>query len=42
MQALGSGSKYTVNPPPYALRDPKIDGKQVLFVCRINHIAKFG
>jgi hypothetical protein len=35
-------TKYTGNPPPYALRDPKIDEKRVLFVCRIDRIATFG
>jgi hypothetical protein len=29
-------------PPPYSLRDPKIDEKRVLFVCRIDGIATFG
>ena len=27
---------------PYALRDPKIDEKRVLFVCDIDRIATFG
>jgi Pyridoxamine 5'-phosphate oxidase len=35
-------TKYTGNPPPYALRDPKIEEKRVLFVCRIDRIATFG
>ena len=35
-------TKYTGNPPPYALRDPKIDEKRVLFFCRIDRIATFG
>ncbi|HTW68348.1 MAG TPA: pyridoxamine 5'-phosphate oxidase family protein [Acetobacteraceae bacterium] len=35
-------TKYTGNPPPYALRDPSIDEKRVLFVCRIDRIATFG
>ena len=35
-------AKYTGNPPPYGLRDPKIDEKRVLFVCRIDRIATFG
>ena len=35
-------TKYTGNPPPYALRDPKIDEKRVLFVCRIDRVATFG
>jgi PPOX class probable F420-dependent enzyme len=35
-------TKYTGNPPPYGLRDPKIDEKRVLFLCRIDRIATFG
>jgi hypothetical protein len=35
-------TKYTGQPGPYALRDPKIDEKRVLFFCRINHVATFG
>jgi PPOX class probable F420-dependent enzyme len=35
-------TKYTGNPPPYALRDPAIDEKRVLFICRIDRIATFG
>ena len=35
-------TKYTGNPPPYAFRDPTIDEKRVLFVCRIDRIATFG
>lgn len=35
-------TKYTGNPPPYGLRDPSIDEKRVLFVCRIDRIATFG
>jgi general stress protein 26 len=35
-------TRYTGNPPPYGLRDPKIDEKRVLFVCRIDGIATFG
>ena len=35
-------TKYTGNPPPYGLRDPKIEEKRVLFVCRIDRIATFG
>jgi Pyridoxamine 5'-phosphate oxidase len=35
-------TKYTGNPPPYGLRDPKIDEKRVLFACRIDRIATFG
>jgi len=35
-------TKYTGNEPPYGLRDPSIDEKRVLFVCRIDRIATFG
>ncbi len=35
-------TKYTGNPPPYGLRDPAIDEKRVLFVCRVDRIATFG
>ena len=35
-------TKYTGKPWPYALRDPLIDEKRVLFVCRIDRIATFG
>ena len=34
--------KYTGNEPPYGLRDPAIEEKRVLFVCRIDRIATFG
>ena len=35
-------TKYTGQAPPYGLRDPGIDEKRVLFVCRIDRIATFG
>ena len=35
-------NKYTGDPGPYALRDPAIDEKRVLFVCRVDRIATFG
>lgn len=35
-------TKYTGNEPPYGFRDPEIDEKRVLFVCRIDRIATFG
>lgn len=35
-------TKYTGQPGPYALRDPAIDEKRVLFICRIDRIATFG
>ena len=34
-------TKYTGEEPPYALRDPSIDEKSVLFKCRIDRIATF-
>ena len=34
--------KYTGNEPPYGLRDPSIDEKRVLFVCRVDRVATFG
>ena len=34
--------KYTGKEPPYGLRDPVIDEKRVLFVCRIDRVATFG
>jgi hypothetical protein len=35
-------TKYTGQPAPYGLRDPGIDEKRMLFVCRIDRIATFG
>ncbi len=35
-------TKYTGQPGPYGLRDPKIDKKRVLFFCGIDRIATFG
>ena len=35
-------TKYTGQPGPYALRDPAIDEKRVLFICHIDRIATFG
>jgi PPOX class probable F420-dependent enzyme len=35
-------TKYTGKPGPYGLRDPSIEEKRVLFVCRIDRIATFG
>jgi PPOX class probable F420-dependent enzyme len=35
-------TKYTGEKPPYGLRDPKIEEKRVLFVCRIDRVATFG
>ncbi len=34
--------KYTGNAPPYGLRDPSIEEKRVLFVCRVDRLATFG
>lgn len=35
-------TKYTNNPAPYGLRDPAIDEKRVLFICKVDRIATFG
>jgi len=35
-------TKYTQQDPPYGLRDPSIDERRVLFVCRIDRVATFG
>jgi Pyridoxamine 5'-phosphate oxidase len=35
-------TKYTQQPPPYGLRDPAINERRALFVCRIDRIATFG
>ncbi len=35
-------TKYTGQDPPYALRDPAIDEKRVLFECRVDRVATFG
>jgi hypothetical protein len=35
-------TKYTGRPAPYALRDPSINEKRVLFICGIDRIATFG
>ena len=35
-------TKYTGKPGPYALRDPSIEEKRVLFICRVDRIATFG
>ena len=35
-------TKYTGQDPPYALRDPVIDEKRVLFECRVDRVATFG
>jgi len=35
-------TKYTGNPPTYALRDPSIGEKRVLFICSVDRIATFG
>jgi PPOX class probable F420-dependent enzyme len=34
--------KYVGNGPDYALRDPSIDERRVLFECRVDRIATFG
>ena len=35
-------TKYTGQDPPYALRDPVIEEKRVLFECRVDRVATFG
>ena len=35
-------TKYTGNEPPYALRDPSIDERRVLFELSVDRIATFG
>ncbi len=35
-------TKYTQAPGPYGLRDPSINERRVLFVCRVDQIATFG
>ncbi len=34
--------KYAGAEPPYGLRDPSMDEKRVLFVCRVDRVATFG
>ena len=34
--------KYTQNDPPYALRDPSIDERRVLFEMEVVRVATFG
>jgi PPOX class probable F420-dependent enzyme len=35
-------TKYTQSPGPYGLRDPAINERRALFVCRVERIATFG
>lgn len=35
-------TKYTGAEPPYALRDPSIDERRVLFRCRVDKVSTFG
>lgn len=35
-------TKYTKEPPPYALRDPAINERRILFECPVDKIATFG
>ena len=35
-------TKYTGNEPPYALRDPAIDERRVLFEFSVDRVATFG
>ena len=34
--------KYTGNEPPYALRDPSMDERRVLFELEVVKVATFG
>ncbi|MGH2597696.1 MAG: pyridoxamine 5'-phosphate oxidase family protein [Actinomycetota bacterium] len=35
-------TKYTGAEPPYGLRDPSMDERRVLFICRVDRVATFG
>ena len=35
-------TKYTGNEPPYALRDPSMDERRVLFELEVVRVATFG
>jgi PPOX class probable F420-dependent enzyme len=35
-------TKYMNQDPPYGLRDPSIDERRVLFVCKVDRVATFG
>lgn len=35
-------TKYTGNEPPYALRDPSINERRILFECAVERVAVFG
>ena len=41
-QLDGVWTKYTGAEPPYALRDPSIDERRVLFECRVDKVSTFG
>ena len=38
----GIWTKYTGAEPPYALRDPSIEERRVLFECRVDKVSTFG
>jgi nitroimidazol reductase NimA-like FMN-containing flavoprotein (pyridoxamine 5'-phosphate oxidase superfamily) len=35
-------TKYAGAEPPYGLRDPSLDERRVLFICRVDRVATFG
>ncbi len=35
-------TKYTVQPPPYGLRDPAINERRILLECQVERVATFG
>jgi nitroimidazol reductase NimA-like FMN-containing flavoprotein (pyridoxamine 5'-phosphate oxidase superfamily) len=35
-------TKYTQQPGPYGLRDPAINERRALFICKVDRIATFG
>jgi len=35
-------TKYAGADPPYGLRDPSMDERRVLFICRVDRVATFG
>jgi len=35
-------TKYTGSEPPYALRDPTLEERRVLFECQVDRVATYG
>lgn len=35
-------TKYSGAEPPYGLRDPSMDERRVLFICKVDRVATFG